>query len=448
MPKPAPKKFHLLSLGCAKNSVDSRSMAELLDRAGILEVDKPSQADILIINTCGFIAPAREESLQALQKAARTRRKGQLLIAAGCLSQRDRQDLLRQVPGIDGLLGTRRWMDILSLIHELEAHPRQPVYHIPEQGSIGTDEHGVIRAAVQGGSAYLKIGDGCDRLCAFCAIPLIKGPSVSRPLADILHNARQLQGEGVRELILISQDTTSYGRDLKLQNGLAHLLQELVRSVPRIPWIRILYMFPGSISDELIQIMAENSQVLPYLDLPLQHASPDVLRRMKRPADMQEVRSTINRLRTAMPDLALRSTFIVGFPGETEEEFQQLLDFVTETAFDRVGIFPYYHEPGTPAADMEDDIPADLKEERLQRLALLQEKISLQKNEQWIGKTLQVLVEGVDDEIVVGRSYRDAPEIDGLVIARGQARVGQLVDVHIDGALVHDLSGSIVPPLL
>jgi len=446
MPKPAPKKFHLLSLGCAKNSVDSRSMAELLDRAGIVEVENPSQADILIINTCGFIAPAREESLQALQKAARTKRKGQLLIAAGCLSQRDRQDLLRQVPGIDGLLSTRRWMDILSVIHECEARPHQPVYHVPEKGGIGTDEHGVIRAAVEGGSAYLKIGDGCDRLCAFCAIPLIKGPAVSRPLRDVLHDARQLAGEGVQEIILISQDTTSYGRDLKLPGGLAHLIQELVRTVPHIPWIRILYMFPGSISEELISVMSENPQVLHYLDLPLQHAAPDLLRRMKRPSDMQEVRRTIARLRAAMPDLALRTTFIAGFPGETEAEFQQLLDFVTEIGFDRIGIFPYYHEPGTAAAELEDDIPTEIKEERLQRLALLQEKISLHKNEQWIGKNLQVLVEGVDKDIAVGRSYRDAPEIDGLVIAQGQARVGQLVDIQIDGALVHDLSGTIITP--
>lgn len=446
MPKPAPKKFHLLSLGCAKNSVDSRSMAELLERAGILEVDKASQADILIVNTCGFIAPARVESLHALQNAARTKRKGQLLIAAGCLSQRDSAGLLRQVPGIDGLLSTRRWMDILSLVHELNARPRHPVFHIPEQGKIGMDEHGVIRAAVQGGSAYLKIGDGCDRLCAFCAIPLIKGPAVSRPLADILHDARTLQGEGIQELILISQDTTAYGRDLKLHNGLAHLLRELVRAVPRIPWIRVLYMFPGSISDELIQVMAGNPQVLPYLDLPLQHASPDLLRRMKRPSDMQEVRRTIVSLRAAMPGIALRTTFIVGFPGETAAEFQQLLDFVDEIGFDRVGIFPYYHEPGTSAAVLKDDISPELKEERLQRLVQLQQGISLQKNEQWIGRTLHVLVEGVDHDLAIGRSYRDAPEIDGLVIARGQAQVGQLVNVRIDGALVHDLNGTIITP--
>lgn len=444
MTKPAPRKFHILSLGCAKNSVDSRSMAELLDRAGIQEVNSPSKADVLIVNTCGFIAPARAESLHALQKAARAKRKGQLLIAAGCLSQRDRQDLLRQVPGIDGLLGTRRWMDILSIIRRLEAHPRQPVYDIPENTPIGTDEHGVIRASVQGGSAYLKIGDGCDRLCAFCAIPFIKGPSVSRPLQDILHDARQLEGEGIQEIILISQDTTSYGRDLKIQDGLSQLLRELMRAVPGIPWVRCLYMFPGSITPALIETMSIIPRLLHYLDLPLQHAHPQVLRRMKRPADMDEVRRSIARMRVVMPDLALRTTFIVGFPGETEQEFQALLDFVAEIAFDRVGIFPYYHEPGTPAVAFADDVPPELKEERLQRLAELQERISLQRNQLWVGKTLPILVEGVDNNLVVGRSYRDAPEIDGLVLARGQAQVGQLVNVHIDGALVHDLSGEVI----
>ena len=329
------KKFHLISLGCAKNSVDSRSMAELLDRAGIEEVNKPAQAEVIIVNTCGFIAPAREESLLALKKAANAKKKGQVLIAAGCLSQRDRKQLIKQVPGIDGILGTRRWMDILSVIHELETKPRQPVYHIPESTAIGKDEHGVIRAAVQGGSAYLKIGDGCDRLCAFCSIPLIKGPSVSRPMRDILHDARQLQGEKLKEIILISQDTTSYGRDFKMQDGLAQLLQEIVRAAPQISWIRCLYMFPGAINDRLIQVMVENQQIVHYLDLPLQHAHPDVLKRMKRPADMDEVRRSIEKMRSVMPDLALRTTLIVGFPGETEVEFTTLLDFVKDTRFDR-----------------------------------------------------------------------------------------------------------------
>jgi len=439
------KKFHLISLGCAKNSVDSRSMAELLDRAGIEEVEKPAQADVLIVNTCGFIAPARQESLLALRKAARSKKKGQVLIAAGCLSQRDREQLVRQVPGIDGVLGTRRWMDILSVIHELETKPRQPVYHIPEGTPIGSDEHGVIRAAVQGGSAYLKIGDGCDRLCAFCSIPLIKGPSVSRPMRDILHDARQLQGEKVKEIILISQDTTSYGRDLKMKDGLVQLLQEMVRSLPDLHWIRCLYMFPGAISDQLIQVMAENCQIVHYLDLPLQHAHVDVLKRMKRPADMDEVRLSIEKMRASMPDLALRTTFIVGFPGETEAEFRTLLDFVESTRFDRVGIFPYYHEAGTSAEALGDSVPAQLKEERLQRLAEIQAEISLQNNQNFIGRTLEVLVEGIDQNVVVGRSYRDAPEIDGLVIAEGQAKVGQMVKVQISGALVHDLSGTILP---
>jgi ribosomal protein S12 methylthiotransferase len=444
MRKPIFKKFHLISLGCAKNSVDSRSIAELLDRAGIEEVEKPALADVLIINTCGFIAPAREESLLALKKAAKAKKSGQVLIAAGCLSQRDREQLIRQVPGIDGILGTRRWMDILSVIHELETKPHQPIYHIPESSSIGKDEHGVIRAAVQGGSAYLKIGDGCDRLCAFCSIPLIKGPSISRPLRDILHDARQLQGEKVKEIILISQDTTSYGRDLKMKDGLALLLQELVHRIPNVPWIRCLYMFPGAINDQLIQVMAENQQIVHYLDLPLQHAHPDVLTRMKRPEDMDEVSRSIEKMRSVLPDLALRTTLIVGFPGETEAEFQTLLDFVKVTRFDRVGIFPYYHEVGTPAEALGDTIPSEVKEERLQRLAEIQEKISLENNQFFVGRTLDMLVEGFDQNVVVGRSYRDAPEIDGLVIAEGQAKVGQMVRVQISGALVHDLSGEII----
>jgi ribosomal protein S12 methylthiotransferase len=445
MPKTQNKKFHIISLGCAKNSVDSRSMAELLDRAGIEEVENPIQADLLIINTCGFIAPARKESLQALKQAARTKKKGQVLIAAGCLSQRDREHLIKQVPGIDGILGTRRWMDILSVVHDLETKPHQPKYHIPENSPIGSDEHGVIRASVQGGSAYLKIGDGCDRLCAFCSIPLIKGPSVSRPIRDILHDARQLQGEKVKEIILISQDITSYGRDLKIKDGLAELLQEMVHSVPNIPWIRCLYMFPGAISDHLIRVLSENRQILHYLDIPLQHAHPQVLKRMKRPADMDEVKRSIEKMRSVMPDLALRTTFIVGFPGETEAEYQVLLDFVKAIRFDRVGIFPYYHEVGTSAEALGDGIPVEVKEERLQRLAELQETVSLEKNQQLIGQTLDVLVEGFDQNVVVGRSYRDAPEIDGLVIAEGQARVGQFVRVQITGALVHDLSGIILP---
>ena len=439
------KTFHLIPLGCAKNSVDSRSMAELLDRTGWSEVDIPGQADVIIVNTCGFIEPARQESLQELRTAAKKKKSGQLLIAAGCLSQRDREDLIKQVPGIDGILGTRRWMDIVEVVHNMQQKPRLTANPWQQAKSIGRDEHGVTRAAVQGGSAYLKIGDGCDRACAFCAIPLIKGPAVSRPMEDILRDARLLRFEGIKEIILISQDTTTYGRDLGLEDGLPTLLQKLIQSIPEVPWLRILYTFPGSITDRLIEVMASNSQIVPYLDLPLQHAHPDVLRRMQRPADMGWVRKTLQKMRTAMPDLALRTTFIVGFPGESEAEFQALLDFIQEIQFDRVGIFPYYSERGTAADALGDCVPSEVKEARLQMLAETQEKISLVRNQTFVGKTLSTLVEGMDENLAIGRSYRDAPEIDGLVIAEGQAKIGEMVRVQVSGAMVHDLTGNILP---
>ena len=439
------KKFYLISLGCAKNSVDSRSMAGLLDRAGLSEVERPGQADVIIVNTCGFISPAREESLNELRQQAKKKKNGQLLIAAGCLSERDRQQLVNEVQGIDGILSTRRWMDILALVHELETTPHEPVYHLPESAAVVRDEQGISRTAMQGGSAYLKIGDGCDRLCAFCAIPLIKGPSVSRSMDNILRDAAQMQAHGIQELILISQDTTSYGRDLGMQDGLPDLVQRIVQTAPQIPWIRMMYAFPGSISDRLIRVMAENNQVLPYLDLPLQHAVPQILKSMKRPADMNEVRKTIRKIRTALPTLALRTTFIVGYPGEGENEFNTLLDFVKEVQFDRIGIFPYFFEFGTPAESLGDPVPAEIKEERIQRLAETQEKISLTRNQRWVGEVMDILIEGVDKKISIGRSFRDAPEIDGLVIAEGQAKVGEIVKVQINGALVHDLIGVIIP---
>lgn len=439
------KTFHIISLGCPKNSVDSRSMAELLDRVGYHEVDSPAQAQVTIVNTCGFIEPARQESLQELRAAAKKKKSGQILIAAGCLSQRNREDLIRQVPGIDGILGTRRWMDIVEVMRHLQQKPRLTGYHWPQANSVGRDEHGVTRAAVQGGSAYLKIGDGCDRACSFCAIPLIKGPAVSRPMEDILRDAHVLQSEGIKEIVLISQDTTAYGRDLGLEDGLPSLLKKLTHSIPNVPWLRILYTFPDSISNRLIEVMASTPQIVPYLDLPLQHAHPDVLRRMQRPADMGWVRETLQRMRSAMSDLALRTTFIVGFPGESEAEFQTLLDFIQEIQFDRVGIFPYYSEKGTAAETMGDNVTDEVKQERLQRLAEAQEKISLVRNQTFVGKTVSMLVEGVDTNVSIGRSYRDAPEIDGLVIAEGLAKIGEMVRVQISGALVHDLTGKILP---
>ncbi|HSB67064.1 MAG TPA: 30S ribosomal protein S12 methylthiotransferase RimO [Anaerolineales bacterium] len=436
------KSFHIISLGCAKNTVDSASMAQILGNAGYQSTDDPAKARVLIVNTCGFIKPAKDESYEVLQELADQKRPGQILIAAGCLTQRYGAEVVRQVQGIDGILGTRRWMDILEVVDALRhGHHPEPLYHLPNVSSVGTDEHGTLRAGIQGHSAFIKIADGCRRPCAFCAIPLIKGPAVSRPLELILKEARQLSEMGMHELNLIAQDTTDYGYDLGMKDGLARLLHELSKAVPNIDWIRIMYAYPGYVTDRLIEVMATHPQVLPYLDMPLQHAHPETLKRMKRPANMDWVYRTLEKMRAAIPSLAIRTTFIVGYPGETEEEFQTLLDFVTEIRFDRVGTFQFSFEPGTSSETLGDPIPPEVKEERYDRLMALQQAISLERNQRFMGKTLDVLFEGYGDEVSVGRSYRDAPEIDGLVIVEGSAPLGEIMPVRITGALTYDLSG-------
>ena len=432
----------MISLGCAKNTVDSASMAQILGHAGYLSTDQPSKARVLIVNTCGFIGPAREESFEVLQEMADNKQAGQILIAAGCLTQRYGAEVARRVHGIDGILGTRRWMDILDVVDAFRhgKHPA-PLYHLPDVSSIGTDEHGVLRAGIQGHSAFVKIADGCRRPCAFCAIPLIKGTAVSRPSDVIVNEAHQLSQMGIHELNLIAQDTTDYGYDLGMKDGLAYLLEQIIKTVPDIDWIRVMYAYPGYVTDRLINVMASSPQILPYLDMPLQHAHPDTLRRMKRPANMDWVHRTLVKMRTAMPELALRTTFIVGYPGETEQEFQTLLDFVKEIRFDRVGTFPFSFEPGTASEPLGDPVPQEVKEERYDRLMSLQQGISLERNQSFMGKTLEVLFEGHGDGLSMGRSYRDAPEIDGLVIVEGKAPLGELLPVRITGAMTYDLSG-------
>jgi ribosomal protein S12 methylthiotransferase len=457
-----PKAYHLVSLGCAKNTVDSESMSQLLNHEGFHPTDQPSRAGVLIVNTCGFIGPAKEESLQVLKDLAKKKRKGQLLIAAGCLTQRYGMDVARQVPGVDGILGTQRWMDVVEVVQRTrQGKSPQPQYHLPEtaQTSPSTQpgepaapielpakETGVLRLAVLGASAYIKIADGCRRPCAFCAIPLIKGTAISRPMQAILHEAQVLQEAGIRELILIAQDTTDYGYDLErspagARQDLPLLLQRLAAQAPGIDWMRILYLYPGFVPEPLLEVMASNPQILPYLDMPLQHAHPETLRRMQRPANIDWTYRTIEKMRLALPDLALRTTFIVGYPGETEAEFQALLDFVKELRFDRVGVFQYSFEPGTPSEPLGDPIPAAVKQERYERLMELQQGISLERNQSQVGRTLPVLIEGTGDGVSLGRSYRDAPEIDGMVIVEGELPVGEIIPISITGALTYDLSG-------
>jgi ribosomal protein S12 methylthiotransferase len=434
--------FHLVSMGCSKNSVDSDSMAQLLIRDGYRAVNRPDRASVLIVNTCGFIESARQESITMLQKLAEGKRDGQLLIAAGCLTQRYGTEVANRVPGVDGILGTRRWMDIVQVVRGLRkaAHP-EPLYHLPETATVGIDEADILRASVYGATAYLKIADGCRRPCAFCSIPLIKGTTVSRPMQTILDEARHLRDTGVRELILIAQDTTDYGYDLGMKDGLAVLLENLSTAVPDLDWIRIMYAYPGYVTDRLIDVMTSSRQILHYLDIPLQHAHPKTLQRMKRPANMDWVHRTLEKMRAKMPDIAMRTTFIVGYPGETEEEFRALEEFVREARFDRAGVFPFSFEPGTSSEPLGDPIPPEVKQERHDHLMEIQQNISLQVNQSYVGKKLDVLIEGYNDGLAVGRSYRDTPEVDGYILVEEKLKAGEIVPVKITGAFTYDLTG-------
>ncbi len=457
MATPARKdKYFLLSLGCSKNSVDSESMAQLLEQQDMRGMGDPDDAEVLIVNTCGFINSAKQESIDALRELAEAKRPEQTVIAAGCLSQRYGEALAQEVPGLDGIIGTRRWMDIFELITRLRRrkHP-QPLYHLPEEARVvGLDEGGVLRASVQGASAYLKIADGCRRPCAFCAIPTIKGTAVSRPLESIVVEAVRLQDMGVKEIMLIAQDSTDYGYDLGMKDGLAQLLDAIVEAAPKIPWLRIMYAYPGYVTPRLMETMARHPQVLPYLDIPLQHGHRETLKRMRRPARVEWVYETIGRLREMIPGLAVRSTFIVGYPGETEAEFEALLQMMRDLRFDRVGAFTYSYEPGTPSATLTGQVDDAVKQDRYERLMALQSHISLQKNQSLVGRTLDILVEGhgmgedesgetTGDIISLGRSYRDAPEIDGYVLVEGELPSGEIVPVRITGATTYDLLATV-----
>jgi ribosomal protein S12 methylthiotransferase len=426
-------KYYLESLGCPKNLVDAHGMARLLKQMGHQPVEDPNQAQVLIVNTCGFIEDARAESIQELRQLADEKRGDQVLIAAGCLSQRWGEPLAERVPGVDALLGTLRWGEIGSLIQDLFAG--RDGHHQGSLARLGDPlllaDQGTHRVARQGATAYLKIADGCSAPCAFCAIPLIKGPAASRPAELVVEDAVDLVRQGCKEIILIAQDTTAYGRDRGEQDALPDLVQAILdatrypapastggmtgeeASPHQLRWLRLMYAYPGHVSPRLIEVMAGDPRVCHYLDLPLQHAHPNTLRRMRRPANVGRVRKLIADLREAMPDIALRTSFIIGYPGETEAEFEALLRFVDECRFDRVGVFGYSEEEGTPAAALPDPVPEEVKDERYDRLMALQQQISLERNEAQVGRTMDVLVEGYGDGLSVGRSYRDGRDAAG-----------------------------------
>lgn len=433
--------FHLISLGCAKNLVDSNVLAQLLEAEGLTYTDSPDEAEFVLVNTCGFIHDARQESQETIREIAGIKTPRQKLIVTGCLAERWREKLLEENTGIDGLIGTRRLEDIIPLVRKLKSQNIASSYLDYPALQYAP---GASYTTIQGGSSYLKIADGCHRSCAFCAIPGIKGSLVSRPIEDILRDARFLQEVGVNEINLIAQDVTAYGADRGEIDGLTKLLDNLLPEIPEVPWLRLLYTYPGMVSDNLINLMGNSDQLLPYLDIPLQHASPEVLKSMRRPSDIDWVRRTITTMRERIPGLVVRTTLIVGFPTETENYFDELYQFVEEMQFEQMGVFTYSAEIGTFAEDLGDPISQDEKEKRRDKLMELQSRLAVEKKQCLIGKTLDVLVEGVDEEqqVIVGRSYRDAPEIDGLVVANGHAQVGDLTPVRIEGVGPYDLFGS------
>lgn len=444
--------YHLVTLGCPKNKVDSDGIEMLLRDAAYAPTEAVRDADVLIVNTCGFLEAAKEESIDVLQELGRKKRRNQLLIAAGCLAQRNGDEVLARVPKVDGLLGTRRWMEVVELLQTIRrgqgGRTLQRYQLLGDPDSAYT--LAVPRPPVVGGSAYLKISDGCNAPCAFCTIPSFKGKLRSRPLEAIVDEAQALVAAGAKELVIVAQDSTDYGRDWGDPNSLPRLLTALCnRTDERLRWVRLMYAYPGHVSDELIEVMAAQEKIVPYLDMPLQHGDSRTLRRMRRPSRLEMVYDHVAKLRAAMPNIALRTTFIVGFPSETEEEFQGLLDFANAIEFDKVGAFPFSPEPGTPSAEMPDQVPDEVKQERYNRLMETQQPISLRKNQTQVGKRLEILVEGegeiadTGDPLLLGRSYRDAPEIDGLVLVPGisGAPIGEMMEVHINGAMEYDLVG-------
>ncbi len=446
------KSFYVLTLGCDKNTVDSEAIGQLLGSYGLRETMKPEKAQLLIVNTCGFIDAATKQSLGALQELADSKQPGQALVAAGCLASRAADMIKQEVPGVDGIVGALKWDGFAPLLQDLGVDI--------DQQAANSISYGLLRRKKkQGATAYLKISDGCDAGCAFCIIPQMKGKHQSRPTENILRELRQLADSGVKEVVLVGQDTTFYGRDMGDKDGTSHLLEQMAETAPELLWLRLMYAYPRFVSPKLVETMAKLPQMAHYIDMPLQHAHKQTLRRMRRPSDQSETRGTIERLRAAMPDIAIRTTFIVGYPGETEEEFQYLLEFIEEMEFDNVGAFKFSPQASSPAANLPDPVAEEIKQSRYEAVMSLQQKISLRKNKGLIGRELDVIVEGsgsVDygprdsHPIWVGRSYRSAPEVDGLVFI--EPKKGRLPEgprpaqakVKITDATEYDLWGQLI----
>ena len=435
-----------ISLGCDKNLVDSEVMLGLLADKGYRMVDDEMQADIIIVNTCCFIHDAKEESIQTILEMAQYKTEGRLkvLVVTGCLAQRYQQEILDEIPEVDAVLGTTSYDKIVEAVEEALAGKG----HVEVEDIDALPLVDTRRLVTTGGHfAYLKIAEGCDKHCTYCIIPKIRGDFRSVPMERLVKEAGELAEQGVKELILVAQETTLYGKDLYGKKSLHRLLRELCK-ISGIRWIRLLYCYPEEIDENLIQIMKEEKKICHYLDLPIQHANDDILKRMGRRTSKNQLEEIIGRLRREIPDIALRTTLITGFPGETKEQHEELMEFVEEMEFDRLGVFTYSPEEDTPAADMPDQVPEEVKEERQAEIMELQQEIVFDQAEAMIGREVLVMIEGkvADENAYVGRTYKDAPNVDGLIFINTEAELisGDFARVKVTGALEYDLIGELM----
>lgn len=434
-------KVLLISLGCDKNLVDSEVMLGLLNKAGHELTNDETEAEAVVINTCAFISDAKEESINTIIEMGRLKKTGRLkkLIVAGCLSQRYKDEIMKELPEIDVIIGATNYDKIVEAIGTDEEVIVDDINYTPEPVS----ERIVTTNASM---AYFKIAEGCNKMCTYCIIPHIRGRYRSIPMDRLLASAEKLAADGIKELVLVAQETTLYGVDLYGNKKLPELLTKL-SDIEGIEWIRLLYCYPEEITDELISVMTENPKICHYIDIPIQHSENEILRRMGRKTSREDIVSLVSKLRSAMPDIAIRTTLISGFPGETQELHDGLVDFVDECEFDRLGVFTYSPEEGTPAADYEDQVDGELAAKWRDEIMELQQEISYEKNQELIGSVQRVLIEGylVEDDVYVGRTYRDAPGVDGIVFVSAPYELisGSFVDVKITEANEYDLTGVI-----
>lgn len=438
-------KVGFISLGCSKNLVDTEVMLHKLHSAGFEITPDESEAEIIIINTCGFIESAKQESIENILDAASLKNDGKCkhIIATGCLVERYRDEVMNELPELDGIIGVGSLTDIADACEAVMRGEKYSSFRDKEESELGGDR--IITTGPH--TAYLKIAEGCDNRCTYCAIPLIRGRLRSRPIEDIVKEAKDLEAMGVRELNLIAQDTTRYGLDLYGKYALAELVRELTKNTD-IPWIRLLYCYPDKITDELVAELRDNPRLMKYMDIPIQHISDSVLRRMNRHGDRAEIESAIKRLRESVPGIVLRTTAMVGFPGETEENFVELCEFIKDVKFERFGAFTYSPEEGTAAAEFDGEVDEQTKQDRYDILMQTQFTVNEELIRKSIGKTLTVLVDGYDDvaEVYYARSFADAPDVDGRVYFKSETPIatGDFVDVLITEALDYDLVGEVV----